>query len=68
MARPKSEAPALIDAEAAPETSDNVAVVAVRVKAFKLNTSRCMALEGQEIDLPEAEAAKFIASGDAEAI
>lgn len=40
----------------------------VRIKAFKLETSRGKMKQGMDIDLPDDEAAKFIASGDAEAI
>lgn len=66
MARPKNET-VVEEVAAAPAEDAGVAVKPVKVLAFKVDTSRCMALEGQYIDLPVDEADALIASGACEA-
>ena len=64
MARPKNET-VVEEVAAAPAEDAGVAVKPVKIKAFKVDTSRCMALEGDVLDLPVAEADALIAKGEA---
>jgi hypothetical protein len=60
-----AEAPAAQPQEAAPEPLAPSAYPMVKIIAFKLDTSRGMALEDQEIEIPRAEAEAAVARGDA---